>query len=50
MSSKNIRSEIIKPVIFKKNTPIQGSRLLETKNGLNIYLYPNMNFTPEKEK
>ena len=50
MSSKNIRSEIIKPVIFKKNTPIQGSQLLETENGLNIYLYPNMNFTPEKEK
>ena len=50
MSSKNIRSEIIKPVIFKKNTPIQGSQLLETENGLNIYLYPNMNFAPEKEK
>ena len=50
MSSKNFRSEIIKPVIFKKNTPIKGSHLLETENGLNIYLYPNMNFTPEKEK
>ena len=50
MSSKNIRSEIIKPVIFKKNIPIQGSQLLETKNGLNIYLYPNMKFTQEKEK
>ena len=50
MSSKNFRSEIIKPVIFKKNTPIQGSKLIKAENGLNIYLYPNMNFTPEKEK
>ena len=50
MSSKNFRSEIIKPLIFKKNTPIQGSQLLETKNGLNIYIYPYMNFKPEKEK
>ena len=50
MSSKNFRSEIIKPLIFKKNTPIQGSQLLETKNGLNIYKYPYMKFTPEKEK
>ena len=50
MSSKNFRSEIIKPLIFKKNTPIQGSKLLKTKNGLNIYKYPNMKFTQEKEK
>ena len=50
MSSKNIRSEIIKPSISKKNTPIQGSKLIKAENGLNIYLYPNMNFTPEKEK
>ena len=49
MSSKNIRSEIIKPVIFKKNTPIQGSQLVETENGLNIYLSKHEFYTRKRK-
>ena len=50
MKSKSFKAENEKPKIIKKNTPIQGSKLLEKSKGLDIYLYPKLNLIKNKIK
>jgi len=48
MNSKTYPNKNITPKIVKKNIPIQGSKLIGNKNGLDLYLYPEKKFTPEQ--
>ena len=50
MSSKSYKSENIKPKIIKKSIPIEGSKFIQKSNGLDLYLYLKIKFSPEKTK
>lgn len=50
MNSKIYPNKNITPKIVKKNIPIQGSKLIGNKNGLDLYLYPEKKFTAEQAK
>lgn len=50
MSSKTYKNENIQPKIIKKSIPIPGSQLIGKSQGLDLYLYPTIKFTPEQSK